>query len=350
MKTLIITRSDDNRCIETVSSALRARNIEPIRLNTDHYPDRIRLSSSYGQKERRILETEEGRFDLSDLTAVWYRRFNAGAGLPSSLGDTYSASLQETRRTLFGMIATLPCFHLDPLESVRATDHKELQLRRAVELGLDVPKTLITNDPAEVRAFYDIVGGDMITKMQHSFAIYRTGIENVVFTNVVGPDDLTDLEGLRYCPMTFQERLDKQLELRVTVVGQKVMSAAIDSQKRKDTAIDWRRDGMGLLDCWEAYELPADIESKLLKLTAQFGLNYAACDFILTPSGRHVFLEINAVGEFFWLEMAPGLPISESIADLLAGYAPRQIVDLADGSVDDVLAGNRSAQQPDARS
>lgn len=328
MKVLIVTRSDDNRCIETVSAALRARNVEPLRLNTDRYPDAVRLSTSYGDGERRVLETEEARFDLNELDAVWYRRFHAGAGLPASLGDTLSASMQETRRTLFGTIAALPCFHLDPLESVRATDHKELQLRRASALGLDIPRTLFTNNPSEVRAFHDAIGGDMITKMQHSFAIYRTGVENVVFTNTVGPDDLDDLEGLRYCPMTFQERLDKRLELRVTVVGQTVMSAAIDSQRRKDTAIDWRRDGVGLLDDWEPYQLPAEIEAKLLALTAQFGLNYAACDFILTPDGRHVFLEINAVGEFFWLEMTPGLPISEAIADLLAGRASRHPIDL----------------------
>jgi D-alanine-D-alanine ligase-like ATP-grasp enzyme len=46
-------------------------------------------------------------------------------------------------------------------------------------------------------------------------------------------------------------------------------------------------------------------------------LNYGALDLILTPAGRHVFLEVNPVGEFFWLERCPGLPISAAIADLL---------------------------------
>jgi glutathione synthase/RimK-type ligase-like ATP-grasp enzyme len=48
-----------------------------------------------------------------------------------------------------------------------------------------------------------------------------------------------------------------------------------------------------------------------------FGLNYGALDLILTPDGRHVFLEVNPVGEFFWLERCPGLPISKAIADIL---------------------------------
>jgi D-alanine-D-alanine ligase-like ATP-grasp enzyme len=55
-----------------------------------------------------------------------------------------------------------------------------------------------------------------------------------------------------------------------------------------------------------------------------FRLNYGAVDFILTPEGRYVFLEINPVGEFFWLESCPGLPISAAIADVLLGKAFRR--------------------------
>ncbi|HEU4434710.1 MAG TPA: hypothetical protein VFR51_15100 [Pyrinomonadaceae bacterium] len=48
-----------------------------------------------------------------------------------------------------------------------------------------------------------------------------------------------------------------------------------------------------------------------------FSLNYGAIDIILTPDGKHVFIELNPCGEFFWLERSPGLPISAAIADLL---------------------------------
>jgi glutathione synthase/RimK-type ligase-like ATP-grasp enzyme len=266
--------------------------------------------------------------DLGDVSAVWYRRFHAGAALPEALGDTREACVQESRRTLLGSIAALSCFHMDPLESVRRTDHKELQIRRAAHLGLDTPRTLFSNDPDDVRSFFKSLNGKMITKMQHSFAIYRDGRENVVFTTAIEPDDLAHLPGLRFCPMTFQEHLEKVLELRVTVVGYKVMTAAIDSQRAAHTAVDWRRDGIGLIDKWVPYELPSDVAERLLRLIAELGLNYAACDFIVTPEGRHVFLEVNAVGEFFWLEKSPGLPISESIADVLLGLAPRHPINV----------------------
>jgi len=191
-------------------------------------------------------------------------------------------------------------------------------------LGLDTPRTLITNDPEAVRAFARSCERGMITKMLSSFAIYQDDAEKVVFTNPVAVEDLNDLDGLRLCPMTFQEQVSKRLELRITVVGGRVLAAAIDSQASERAAHDWRRDGVRLLDAWQPYTLPPEVEEKLLRLMDYFNLNYGAADFIVTPEGRHVFLEVNPSGEFFWLELHPGLPISEAIADVLLGLNKRR--------------------------
>lgn len=327
MSVLLVTRSDDNHSVRMVAEALKERGEDAIRLDTDRFPDLVKLATRYGGDERRLLKTPQGTYDLAEVTAVWYRRFFAGAALPASLGDMRTACVQESRRHLFGTLAALPCFHMDPLESVRRTDHKELQLQRAIALGLDVPRTLFTNAPDEVRSFFHEVDGRLVTKMQHSFAIYREGVENVVFTNDISEAELDDLDGLRFSPMTFQEKIDKHLELRVTVVGERVFTAAVDSQAQAVTSLDWRRDGVGLLDAWRPYVLPADVEQKLLALVSELGLNYAASDFIVAPDGRHVFLEVNAVGEFFWLQRTPGLPLVEAIADVLTGRARRRPID-----------------------
>lgn len=51
---------------------------------------------------------------------------------------------------------------------------------------------------------------------------------------------------------------------------------------------------------------------------ASLGLNYGAIDIIVTPDGQHLFLEINPVGEFFWMEIySPKYPISQAIAEIL---------------------------------
>jgi glutathione synthase/RimK-type ligase-like ATP-grasp enzyme len=53
-------------------------------------------------------------------------------------------------------------------------------------------------------------------------------------------------------------------------------------------------------------------------------LDFATVDLILTPDGRYVFLEVNTVSFFSFVEKATGLPISGAVADLLLGRsAPR---------------------------
>jgi glutathione synthase/RimK-type ligase-like ATP-grasp enzyme len=222
------------------------------------------------------------------------------------------------------MLASLKTFRMDHLRHIRHAENKQLQLQVARELRLDTPCTLTTNDPIAVRAFAKSCEGGMVTKMLSSFAIYDEGKELVVFTNPVKPEDLADLSGLSLCPATFQELLPKSLEIRVTVVGHRIMAAAVDSQVSARAAHDWRRDGLRMIQDWRPYQLPHEVEEKILRLMDYFSLNYGAIDIILTPDGRHMFLELNPCGEFFWLEHAPGLPISDAISDVLLGHSPRR--------------------------
>lgn len=325
MKVLIFTRSGDNASVDMVSQELNRRGAAVARFDTDLYPQDIQLRSSYqGSSQKIAVRTPTGLLDLHDVDAVWYRRFSAGTQLPDSLGDTLTACRDESRLALYGTIVSLDCFHLDPVPRVRGTDYKELQLREAMRVGLEIPPTVITNDPKAALEFSTQVKGNVVTKMQGHFAIYREGEENVVFTNKLKPEDLQNLDGLRYAPMIFQEAVPKALELRVTVVGKRVFAAAIDSQKSDRAQTDWRRDGLQLIEDWVPHQLPPELEQKLLKLADFFGLNYAAADFILTPDGRYVFLEVNACGEWFWLEQVCKLGIAPAIAEVLTDPTARR--------------------------
>ena len=327
MSVLIITHSDDNECVARVTEAIERKGGHTIRFDTDRYPTDVRLTAYYGSAgdERLTLTNGEGEFDLRAVTAVWHRRLNFGANLPAGLDKQLRhASLGETSAAAHGMLASLKAFRMDHLHYIRHAENKQLQLQVARELELDTPRTLTTNDPAAVRAFAKNCETGVVTKMLSSFAIYDEGKELVVFTNPVKPEDLADLSGLSLCPATFQELLPKSLEIRATIVGQRVMSAAVDSQVSARATHDWRRDGVRMLQDWRPYQLPLDVEEKLLRLMDYFSLNYGAIDIILTPDERHVFLELNPCGEFFWLERSPGLPISDAIADVLLGRSTRR--------------------------
>ncbi|NMF61931.1 MvdD family ATP-grasp ribosomal peptide maturase [Brasilonema octagenarum] len=323
MTVLIITHSQDNESIPLVMNAIKAQGGKAFRFDTDRFPTEVQLDAYHTKEcEKLILTSDEQKLDLSELSAVWYRRIAIGSRIPGKMdAQLRQASLQESRVTIQGMIASIKGFQLDPLQNVRLAENKQLQLQVARELGLDTPRTLTTNNPETVKQFALECEQGMIAKMLSSFAIYdEKGEEQVVFTNLVKDEDLENLQALRFCPMTFQEKLPKALELRTTIVGQHIFTAAIDSQRNQKAQYDWRRQGLALINAWESYNLPADVQKKLLELMSYFGLNYGAIDIILTPDGRHVFLEINPVGEFFWLEGSPGLPISQAIAEVLLTY------------------------------
>ena len=329
MTVLIITRSDDNESVSMVTEAVARKGGEVIRFDTDRYPTEVRLSAYYGKgdDECLTLTNDEGEFDLRAVEAIWHRRLNFGGQLPMTLDrQLRHASLGETRAAAQGMLASLKAFRMDDVQHIRHAENKQLQLQVARELGLETPRTLTTNDPTTVRAFAESCENGIVTKMLSSFAVYEEGRELVVFTNPVKPEDLTDLSGLSLCPMTFQEMIPKALELRTTVVGNRVMSASIDSQSSVRAAHDWRRDGLRMVRDWQPYELPREVEEKILSLMDRFVLNYGAIDIIVTPDERYIFLEINPVGEFFWLERCPGLPIADAIADVLLDRSPRRPV------------------------
>ena len=321
MSVLVLTRSDDNDCARRVASHLKRMGQEVIRFDTDYYPTSLKVSSD--PLGGALIRTGTESISLDSVTAIWYRRFFAGGRLPVELGETREVCVHEARRTLYGTIAAHPAFQLDPLVCVRKADHKELQLKRAHHFGLQLPSTLFSNDSQLVREFYERHGRQVVAKMQSSFALYRQGEEMVVFTTRLDESQLDELDRLCYCPMIFQELLVKRLDIRATVVGRRVFAAAIDSQKAELTEIDWRRDGAGTLDDWFSFQLPPETETALLNLVQDFGLNYAAADFVLTSDDRLVFLEINAGGEWLWLASHHNLPIDLALAELLAGQAER---------------------------
>jgi glutathione synthase/RimK-type ligase-like ATP-grasp enzyme len=319
MNVLLITKSDDNESVERVSRALAERGATPIRFDTDRFPTETGLALRWEEgAQRSQLVVDGSAFDLSTLASIWYRRIDVGARIPLDLEKGMRGpSVGESRATVLGAIATLDVFKLNDPNCVRRAEQKPLQLRLAQNVGLEIPRTLTTNDPDAVRAFAAQCPRGLVAKMLTSFAIVENDEERVVFTNRVRPEDLDDLEGLRLAPMTFQEEIPKKLELRATIVGDRCFTAAVDSQALDRAKLDWRREGAALVESWKPHALPRDVEARLFALADRLGLDYGAADLVLTPDARWVFLEINPSGEFLWLEPGAGLPLSAAIAEAL---------------------------------
>lgn len=326
MKVLIVTWSGDHRGIDGVTDALLARGAEVVRLDTDLFPSEVRLAYHQdGAGDRIVLHTETGRHDLSDLGAIWYRRFKAGQGLPAEMDPRMrTPAVEESRFHLLGLLEGPDVFVLDPHHVVRRNEHKARQLRLARAVGFEVPRTLSTNDPAAARAFVESCPGGAITKMLAMFEVKTPGGREVVYTNRVRPEDLDHLDGLAACPMVFQELVPKALELRAAVVGDRVFTIATDSSVTALGQVDVRRANGQPDAVWTRHQLPAEIEERLQRLGDALGQNYGGVDILLTPDGRHVFLEWNPAGEFGWVMAEHAGEMEAAFADLLVGRARRR--------------------------
>jgi glutathione synthase/RimK-type ligase-like ATP-grasp enzyme len=205
---------------------------------------------------------------------------------------------------------------LDNLAKIERAKNKLLQLRLASEVGLIIPPTLVTNNPDAAREFFSQVQGRMVSKLLTAIAHSMESPEFFLYTSRVKAEDLEEAESLRYCPMVFQAEIPKQLELRVVVVNGQTFVGALESSQYNHSTVDWRRPGIDP-GAWQHHTLPDSLLQQLQIFMANLGLNFGAFDFILTPGGEYVFLEVNPGGEWGMLERDLDLPISQAIADFL---------------------------------
>lgn len=320
-KVLFVTYTGDiTGMIPELTQTLQARGAEVLRFDNDLFPTEAQVILSQHSNGEGLRFRYKGReMRLGPEDAIWYRRARIGEKLPEMDPQLRHGALLESKALLYGAIGAAPCFVIDPPHLVRSNEHKPRQLHIARELGLDIPRSLMTNDPEEARAFIESCPGGVVAKMLSAFPVFDDqGVEQVVFTTLLTSEHLDKLDGLRYSPMVFQERIRKKLELRITVIGNRLFTAAVDSEKTDGAVIDWRARGVTLLQSWREYALPADIERRLGQYMDRIGLQYSAIDVIVDPDGRHIFLEANPAGECFWMQYnAPHFPLSTALADVL---------------------------------
>jgi glutathione synthase/RimK-type ligase-like ATP-grasp enzyme len=140
-------------------------------------------------------------------------------------------------------------------------------------------------------------------------------------TRLVRDADLAVLESLRIAPVIFQEYVPGGVDLRITMVGDRIFPAVIRATD-EDRRVDFRmRVGRSTMD---SFSLPEGIADKLRLLIDRLGLVYGAIDMRLTPEGEYYFLEINTAGEFLFVEDRTGMPISRAVADWLASPTPAE--------------------------
>jgi MvdC family ATP-grasp ribosomal peptide maturase len=315
---LLLTHSQDFFTVDRVAKAIGVRGASAFRFDTDLFPLEVKLSAGLAPDAvRHILRDGDRRLDADHVRAVWARKFWRPKIDESLDPKFHDLCVRESTAMLQGF---LDCFHEarwvdDPLHSLEA-ENKLRQLRIASQVGLIIPRTLATNDPAEARAFFNRVGGKMVAKLLRPLSVGMGGAPLFVYTSDVQEEDLAEAEMLRHSPMIFQERIAKAIELRIAYVDGNCFVGGIEASGSLRGQTDWRLANPE--ECpWIRAEIPESVQTRLKVLMRRLGLVYGAIDLIRTPEGEHVFLEVNPGGEWGMLERDLSYPISEALADAL---------------------------------
>lgn len=316
---LILTNPDDPHAF-VVREGLRRKGVEALLWHTSDLPTR-QTGSLWLAGDSAVWEVDGSELELKSLpepfTTVWMRRPKAPV-LPESLAEEDRGFAQREcnlfLRALQEEVGS-GAFWVNPLASQRKTLLKPFQLRAAARAGLEVPPTLCSNNPRHIRSFLRRQTQGAIYKSFFAAAWPMERGTAVLFSSVVRETDLPDDEILRATPGIFQPIVPKAYELRVTAVGHRLFTAKLRSQEVPGATIDYRAVGEELP--MEPYDLPEPIAGACHRIMDDLGIVFGCFDFIVTPEGRYVFLEVNEMGAFLWIEERLEMGLLDAFCELL---------------------------------
>jgi glutathione synthase/RimK-type ligase-like ATP-grasp enzyme len=242
----------------------------------------------------------------TNIESVWLRRPTKIKYSDLSLGSSDQRFLEnEWWHAFMGSLLSLQTRLINHPFSQNSII-KPYQLEVANKVGFIIPDTCITNDALEAKKFFSLYKNRVIhkplTHPEHRF------LQTMKYSS----DQSEYLEDLHIAPTIFQEEIRGKSDIRVTVVGRRLFAAEIDTP---DNIVDSR---LTSYDKYRVHNLDKRIISNIHSLMNELGLQFGTIDLKLLDDGDYVFFEINPQGQFLYIEILTGLPITRQMAKFLA--------------------------------
>ena len=259
-------------------------------------------TSSSGAKVR----WRSGELSLEEPAAgLWWRR-PGRVTLDVLAPEDRDFAQHEWADALDGFVHAAATHVINRPGAERQAARKSLQLQWARACGLELPRTLMTNDVEQAKAFFQALDGRIVVK------VFRSPREDAVPTRQVRWEDFEHARALQATPAIFQEHVEGDSDLRVVGVGEHLFAARI---RPKRAQVDFRTDARPDM---ERFTLDERTAAGLRRMMREFGITYCSADFRLRRDGTPVFLELNPGGQYLFVEMATGYPITQTLARALA--------------------------------
>jgi glutathione synthase/RimK-type ligase-like ATP-grasp enzyme len=305
----IILSSTYDFSTDLICCELEQRRAKYLRLNRDNFSNyKLLFSLEDGEL---LVETGTQKYRISPklLKSVYFRApvFLRGTG------KSYSLEEQLFRNQWSSFIRNLMVFNDStwinhPVATYRA-ENKLYQLKIAREVGMTTPVTFVGNSlPNSVDC-----KKDYIVKALDAALFYDQGKEMFTYSTIVTGEDLIQSE-IQYAPIILQECLKNKIDVRVTVIGDKLYATSITCNGENIEG-DWRKHEKEHL-VYSRIVLPNDIQDSILNLMKVLELHFGGVDLAIVD-GNYFFIEINPTGEWGWLTQVASLPIDKQIVDYM---------------------------------
>lgn len=273
-------------------------------------------SISFNRSTRLTL----GPYSVDPGDVVWIRRPSPAIHNPNVAEPDKNFAEGEYRWFSLSTLYSLECLPVrcvNKYSASRFINNKSVQLFLARSCGMNVPGTLMSNSPAEVKAFIEESSGRVVCKAFFPHIWKKADSEALAVTETfeITAGMLPADDVLTYAPSIYQDMIVKDFDVRMVLMGTAVFSYSLRNPKR---ALDWRQDaGQGLITV-ESIDTPPQIEKAVLSFASKAGITFGSFDFVIDATGRWWFLEVNEEGQFLWLdEFNPAAGIQEKFLAFL---------------------------------
>jgi ATP-GRASP peptide maturase of grasp-with-spasm system len=261
--------------------------------------------------------------DDSNIKAIWYRRWYQSRVSENIMIEEDNILQNDINRYLNREFNSSSKAFFSKLKSKNwlncpddAQNDKFFTLKKAKEIGLNVPETIITNSKKELISFIE-KNKQIIVKSLSEPTFFKYNEQRYgLYTTVLNYEDIIKMENF-FFPSLFQKKIEKQFELRVFYLEKKCYSMAIFSQNNDRTAIDFRVYDRLNPNRTVPFNLPKDIEFKIEKLMLELNINCGSIDIIKSVEGEYIFLEVNPVGQFGMTSYPCNYNLEKKIANYL---------------------------------
>jgi len=324
---IIDTFPDDIHAHSVAWSVSQNEDWECFHIYADNFPSKSMLSIAMTMDDLMLgYEGPEAKIDLTKFDQITYipRRCKGPRISNTVHSDDMSASYSENISALSAfryILTSLPnVISINNLASKRRADQKPLQLYLAKKAGLVIPNSLFSNNPNDIKKMLNI-SSDRLAYKTYTPCTWRQEYDSSVrifmkYTNLISKSVLSSDQVLRDTSGIFQNYIEKHFEVRLVCMGSQFFGSKIDSQKNILSKVDWRNEQEKL--AVESIKVPLGIQESMINLMTDIGIIFCTADFIVTPEGEWIFLEVNEQGQWLWQEEAcSDLPILDAYTEFV---------------------------------